>query len=71
MIDPDNLQLVESNIGDPVHEEGGKWYFYDESWVDYYGPYPSKEFAERMLGCYLAYLETGEMPKEFVEEIVG
>lgn len=44
-------------VSDPVHQEGGEWYFYDETWAYRYGPYSSekeardklKEYAEKFL----------------------
>ena len=32
---------------DPVHEENGQWYFWDETQADRYGPYPSYEEADK------------------------
>lgn len=30
---------------DPVHEEDGRWYFYEETWADRQGPFDSREEA--------------------------
>ena len=37
----------------PIHEEGGKWYFWDETWADRCGPFDTKEQAEAELGFYV------------------
>jgi hypothetical protein len=29
----------------PVHEENGNWYFWDEVWADRYGPYLTQQEA--------------------------
>ena len=68
LIDGKELECVEAK--DPVHQEEDKWFFWDESWVDRYGPYPSREFAECMCKHYCDWLNTGIMHKDFVEEIV-
>ena len=36
---------------DPVHEKDGKWYFSDEHWCDVYGPYSTRQIANKQ--CYL------------------
>jgi hypothetical protein len=38
------------------------WYFYDETWSDVVGPYPTKEVARKMLDRYVARLEGQEVP---------
>jgi len=44
----------------PVHQhpDNGKWYFYDETWADEYGPYDSEEQANAKL-------------KEYCEKVLG
>lgn len=37
---------------DPVHEEKGKWYFWDETWADRYGPYDSEQKARTAMEKY-------------------
>jgi len=46
---------------DPIHEENGKWYFWDETEADRYGPYNTKEECEKMLDLYCEDLNK---PKE-------
>lgn len=36
----------------PIHEENGKWYFWDEVWVDRYGPYDTEEECKEALDRY-------------------
>lgn len=35
-----------------VHEEDGWWFFYDETWSDRWGPFPSKDNARTACGFY-------------------
>ncbi len=42
---------------DPVHEENGVWYFYDETWGDRLGPYPTEALAREELRRYGIYLD--------------
>lgn len=35
-----------------IHEEGGKWYFWDETWADRCGPYESREQCQKALHDY-------------------
>lgn len=37
---------------DPVFEENGAWFFWDETWGNKYGPYASKELAQSELQKY-------------------
>lgn len=39
-------------MADPVFEEDGKWYFWNEVWVDKYGPYDSEKEARDDLDRY-------------------
>ncbi len=43
----------------PIHEEGGEWYFYDETGADRYGPYPTEQTARHKLALYGIYLDIG------------
>lgn len=36
----------------PVFEEKGQWFFYDEQWIERYGPFESKQEAERGAAVY-------------------
>ena len=40
---------------DPVFEEDGNWYFWVETWADYYGPFDSEEQARCFLDFYVEY----------------
>jgi hypothetical protein len=44
---------------DPVHEENGKWYFWDETEADRLGPYDSEEEARKRLSDYGRWLDEG------------
>ncbi len=46
---------------DPVYEENGQWYFWDEIWVDILGPYDSQAEARRQIDRYVKFLDTGEV----------
>ena len=47
---------------DPVfyNEQEEGWFFYDETWSEAYGPYATKEDAEKEFSEYVYYLETGK-----------
>lgn len=45
---------------DPVHEDGGYWWFWNEIWVDVHGPYITESAAREGLQRYLKFLEGGE-----------
>lgn len=49
--DPKRCDVSDPVHKDPVHQDpaDGKWYFYDETWSDRYGPYDSE--AEARLRC--------------------
>lgn len=57
---PDNVdRLWVANVirnGDgnlePVFGTGEEWYFWDEAWMDAYGPFPSKQEAEMNCAAY-------------------
>ncbi|MHA2330233.1 MAG: hypothetical protein ACXACR_17070 [Candidatus Hodarchaeales archaeon] len=40
----------------PIHKEKNKWYFWDETWSDKFGPYNTKKEAQAMLEKYAEYL---------------
>lgn len=45
------------NVKNPIYKDRtGKYYFWDESWTTSYGPYPSKEKAEKELDKYVKTL---------------
>jgi hypothetical protein len=43
----------ETTPRDPIHEKDGKWYFWTETWADEYGPYDTREIAEKELARYV------------------
>jgi len=50
-------------VRDPVHQDAdGSWYFYDETWSDTVGPYPTEKYARERLKDYGEYLTTGKDP---------
>lgn len=42
----------ERDSSDPVHQIGNVWYFYDETWIDRYGPYDTEKEARAALKRY-------------------
>ncbi len=44
---------------DPVHEEEGKWWFYDETWADRLGPFDTEEEARIAISEYADFLDRG------------
>lgn len=36
----------------PIYEHNGLWYFWDEAWTSYYGPYQTEEIARNELAVY-------------------
>lgn len=45
---------------DPVHKDGGYWWFWNETWADVHGPYNTEDAAREDLQRYLKFLEGGE-----------
>jgi len=43
----------------PIHEENGKWFFWDETWADRLGPYDSEKTARKKLKEYHDFLDDG------------
>jgi hypothetical protein len=43
-----------------IFEKDGEWFFYDETWSFFYGPFPSKEVCERALTEYAKELNNEE-----------
>ncbi len=37
---------------DPIHEEAGQWYFWDETWSERLGPFDTEEIARNKLKAY-------------------
>lgn len=50
-----------SDWPDPVFELDGKWYFYDETWTQYCGPFPDESHARTGIESYEKYLSRGEV----------
>ena len=44
---------------DPIHQEEGKWYFWDETEADRQGPFKSKSDAREALTDYSKYILHG------------
>ena len=38
--------------GNPIHQENGQWYFWDETWSDRVGPYETEEKVREALKRY-------------------
>lgn len=45
---------------DPVFQDGGKWYFWDESGDRFLGPFPDEGYARQGIEEYERYLATGD-----------
>lgn len=52
--------LLRHESPDPVHMKNNRWYFYDETWADTYGPYKTEEEAREKLSGYIDYLQEGK-----------
>jgi hypothetical protein len=53
--------LTNLNVKNPVYRDRtGKYYFWDESWTVSFGPYSTREKAEKELDKYNRYLN-GEL----------
>jgi hypothetical protein len=50
--DNNKKQVEENSKHDPVHKSEGHWWFWDETWADRIGPFPSYNIAERELSRY-------------------
>jgi hypothetical protein len=49
------------NTRNPIYKDrNGKYYFWDENWMNSFGPYQTKEKAEKELDKYVRYLN-GEL----------
>ena len=42
--------------GEPVHQENGKWYFWNETWSDRSGPFETEAKAREGLSGYCRWL---------------
>ena len=40
----------------PLHMENGKWFFWDETWADRYGPFETEIIAQLELLKYYQHL---------------
>ena len=47
------MELLRRYIGDPMATEDNKFFFFDETWTDPYGPFDSIEYAEKELNKYV------------------
>jgi hypothetical protein len=45
----------------PIFELDGRWYFWDETWTKYLGPFPTESHAKIGIECYEKYLAYGEI----------
>ena len=55
-------EVIQPHNPDPVHEEGGKWYFWDETWSAREGPYDTEANARSELTAYCYFLDHGCRP---------
>lgn len=47
------------NTRDPVFEDNGQWFFWDETWTQFLGPFQSESNARDAAKEYGEYLSTG------------
>lgn len=45
-----------------VFQDGNEWFFWDETWTQFLGPFTSEEEAERASQEYANYLTSGLYP---------
>ena len=48
------------NASNSVFSVGQEWFFWDETWTQYLGPFPDKAHAKEGLKVYAAFLSTGD-----------
>lgn len=53
---PEDGPIFEDVSWDPAPWEANGWYFWDETWVNYYGPYSSEEEANKKCQEYAEQL---------------
>lgn len=58
------------SICDPVHEDDAGWWYWDETWSERGGPYPSKEAAEEFMRRYARICLQGREWSPRVGEVV-
>lgn len=54
---------------DPVHEDEGQWWFWDETWADRMGPFVDEEAARKALVVYCDVLDNGV--RQVAEVVLG
>lgn len=45
-VEEDEESMKMYDVNQIVHEKDGKWFFWDECWVDEYGPFDTRTIAE-------------------------
>ena len=54
---------------DPVHhDEDEGWFFWEETWADRQGPYPTEEIARKELARYVHFIDTGDPGEPYRRE---
>lgn len=51
-------------VEDPVHEQAGKWYFWDETWADKHGPFDTEKEARDAMEDYATWLDGRKVSNE-------
>lgn len=51
-------------MSDTIHNDAEGWWFWDETWADRQGPYPTEGRARKRLKDYAEYLNTGIDPEK-------
>jgi hypothetical protein len=53
----DQQQQLEGFAMNPIHQEDGQWYHWDETWANRLGPFPDYETAKKSLDDYCKWLD--------------
>lgn len=50
--DLETIQKMDVPSKNPIHFHDGKWWFWDEIWIDRIGPFDSEEEAQKAIRKY-------------------
>lgn len=63
-----NLGVTLSQGANPIHQDAEGWWFWDETWADRHGPYPTARRAKNELSRYADWLDNGQTPVPYCEQ---
>jgi len=49
----------------PVFQDGSKWFFWDETWTMFFGPFDDEETATQACQEYTEYMTTGMAARRY------